>query len=267
MVLRTIRLERLHYKYFCKVLPLTLISVVATTLSGCGSQALVVSDSYVKTNTFYHKQFKSNDTSVWKPASQFYTKTFDPSVHSAVHNFFINLAHVRYFANNALQGKFINAAEQIARFVVNTLFGLFGMFDVAASLGLEIKPQDFGQTLALWGWRESNYLMIPVLGPSTERDLVGYLVDFATFDPLSYLEMPFASRAGLTFVNAIDTRKQNAATLDFIYTSGVGGSGYSFFKSIWTQDRIQTINQTMREAGIAIEQDSIDDELDSLFDE
>ena len=79
--------------------------------------------------------------------------------------------------NAGLQGKPGNASVSLARFLVNSTVGLFGIFDVASSLGLEIVDEDFGQTLGVWGVGDGAYLMLPGMGPTTARNLTGDVVD------------------------------------------------------------------------------------------
>ncbi|WP_108484394.1 VacJ family lipoprotein [Oceaniglobus ichthyenteri] len=87
--------------------------------------------------------------------------------------------------NNVLQGNGEDAIHNGFRFVLNTTLGVGGLFDVASSFGLEERDADFGQTLAVWGAPEGAYLVLPVLGPSTERDAIGKVVD-RFLDPLGF---------------------------------------------------------------------------------
>ena len=88
--------------------------------------------------------------------------------------------------NQLLQGKLEPAMEGSARFVFNTTLGIGGLFDVATGFGLEREEEDFGQTLAVWGVEEGNYIHWPVLGPSSVRETPGLVVDALT-DVLTYV--------------------------------------------------------------------------------
>jgi phospholipid-binding lipoprotein MlaA len=72
-----------------------------------------------------------------------------------------------------LQGKVEDALESTGRFLMNSTLGLLGFIDVATKAGMPQYDEDFGQTLAAWGWKESRYLVVPFLGPFTVRDLGG----------------------------------------------------------------------------------------------
>jgi ABC-type transporter lipoprotein component MlaA len=82
--------------------------------------------------------------------------------------------------NNLLQAKWKAAGEETARFAVNTTAGVLGLFDPATRMGLHPHPEDFGQTFAQWGWKNSVYLYLPIVGPSTVRDSLGLLPDAYT---------------------------------------------------------------------------------------
>jgi phospholipid-binding lipoprotein MlaA len=75
--------------------------------------------------------------------------------------------------NLLLQGKFEESFNETGRFLINSTVGLLGFFDVASREGLPKYDEDFGQTLAVWGWKDSRYLVVPFLGPFTIRDLSG----------------------------------------------------------------------------------------------
>ena len=96
-----------------------------------------------------------------------------------------NLLFPRHLLANLLQGKLREAGVQTARFGVNSTVGLAGLFDPAQHWGLHPYPEDFGQTFAKWGWTDSTYLFLPVLGPSSIRDGLGWIPDALT-DPLTY---------------------------------------------------------------------------------
>lgn len=118
-----------------------------------------------------------------KPAARAYDVLLPFPVKAAVHNFIINMRTTRYFVNDVLQGEFLMAANDAARFVLNSTLGIFGLFDVATPIGLKFYSENLGNTLYKWGWKDSNYLVIPLVGPSTLRDGVGLLGDFFLTPP------------------------------------------------------------------------------------
>ena len=109
--------------------------------------------------------------------------TVDPELSALVINFADNAAGPGMVLNGLLQGDIGGAATNTLRFVLNTTIGVGGLFDPADAIGLYEDDTDFGQTLTVWGVPEGAYLELPILGPSTERDLAGRIVD-AIIDPL-----------------------------------------------------------------------------------
>ncbi len=85
--------------------------------------------------------------------------------------------------NNLLQGDIEGITRNTLRFVINSTVGVLGLFDPPAHIGIDEVETDFGETLAVWGIPEGAYVELPFLGPSTERDAVGRLVDIV-IDPL-----------------------------------------------------------------------------------
>ena len=102
-----------------------------------------------------------------------------------VHDFAANTALVSIIVNDLLQVRLEDAAHNSVRLLFNTTIGLGGLFDVATDIGLEERSTDFGETLHVWGAEEGAYVVLPLLGPSTQRDALGTFVDFFT-NPLSY---------------------------------------------------------------------------------
>jgi phospholipid-binding lipoprotein MlaA len=91
------------------------------------------------------------------------------------------------FVNALLQAKWEKASDEFACFFLNTTAGFLGMADVAASYpGIQKSPEDMGQTFAVWGWQDSDFLTLPFFGPSTVRDAVGKLPD-VVLDPLFWI--------------------------------------------------------------------------------
>lgn len=98
-------------------------------------------------------------------------------VRRGVRNFGANLGVPATVVNDLLQLRPDRAAQNTLRFAINSTLGLAGLFDPAGAMGLHGRGSDFGETLHRWGVGEGAYLVLPVLGPSTERDAVGMVVD------------------------------------------------------------------------------------------
>jgi len=152
------------------------------------------------------------DEYVLRPVATGYSKVVPEPARQSVGRFIKNLGIVERLANNLLQGKFPGAGQEIGRFAINTTLGGVGLFDVADQwFGLKASPEDFGQTLAVYGVASGPYLMLPFYGPSTVRDTVGLAVDSA-MNPMNYFLSTvevMAIRGGLTVVNAVNYRSLN----------------------------------------------------------
>lgn len=146
------------------------------------------------------------DTVVVKPVAQAYDFVTPLPVRAGVGDFFGNIADVRNVLNNTLQGKLADAGTDLGRLLINSTIGIFGLFDVASELGLEKHDEDFGQTLAVWGWDDSSFLFWPIIGPRTVRDTGGWVVDVYT-DPTWYtLNKSVAARNSLVALRFVDVR-------------------------------------------------------------
>ena len=117
------------------------------------------------------------DAYVLRPVAVGYVAVTPTPVRHSVVNFTDNISAPTDMINATLQGKVGNAGISVARFLVNSTVGIFGLFDVATSLGLNIVDEDFGQTLGVWGIGDGAYLMLPGMGPTTARNLTGDVVD------------------------------------------------------------------------------------------
>ena len=125
-------------------------------------------------------------TGVIKPTSRVYRFVAVKPVRTGIGNFGRNLKYPGRLINNLLQGKWSGARDESYRFVCNTTVGVLGIFDVATQKKIPRSEADFGQTFGQWGWRPRTFLMLPILGPSNERDALGWAADTAA-NPLIYI--------------------------------------------------------------------------------
>ena len=152
---------------------------VALLLAGCATSG-GSGDPRDPWEGLNRKTFAFNDAldkALMKPTAQAYERITPEFVREGVNNFNGNLEDVGTSLNNLLQGKFREGASDAGRFVVNTVFGVLGLWDIATPLGLEKHDEDFGQTLGWWGMPPGPYFVIPFLGPSSARDAPARLVD------------------------------------------------------------------------------------------
>ena len=181
-----------------------------------------------------------------KPVAQAYRALPQPAQDS-VRSFLRNLRTPLVVANDVLQGDMDRAGTTISRFLVNTTVGILGLFDVASNLGIPYHDEDLGQTLAVWGVGEGFYIMLPVLGPSNPRDLVGMVGEFYA-DPLNIhlrnedLDYLIYTRAGL---RGIDARARSIEVLDELERTSL--DYYAAIRSLYRQQRDNEIRNSKSE--------------------
>jgi phospholipid-binding lipoprotein MlaA len=176
------------------------------------------------------------DKIIVRPASQVYGTVVPSPVRTGVNNFAENLETPGDVVNNLLQGNIGNAGQNTLRFAVNATMGIGGLFDAATAIGIPAAPTDFGETLHIWGAPEGNYIVIPALGPSTERDLVGRVVD-AVIDPVgAILHKPESTYAsGANIASRIGDRYKFGDTFDsLLYESA---DGYVQLRQLYLENR------------------------------
>ena len=125
-------------------------------------------------------------TDVIKPTSRVYRFVVVKPVRTGIGNFGRNLTYPGRVINNLLQGKWNGARDESWRFVCNTTVGVAGFWDVATRWNIPKSDADFGQTFGQWGWKPNFFIMLPVFGPSNDRDTVGLAADTAA-NPLLYI--------------------------------------------------------------------------------
>ena len=152
-----------------RVLSVALAAAFIGGLSGCASTANNPKDPY---EGFNRAMFSVNEgfDVVLKPVAEGYDAAAPLPVKAGIGNFFGNISDAWTAINNFLQGKGGEGLSDVGRVLVNTTLGIGGVFDVASEMGLEKHAEDFGQTMAVWGVPEGNYLYWPLIGPRTTRD-------------------------------------------------------------------------------------------------
>ena len=199
---------------------LTVIACLATLfVTGCTSvppdAGSMPSDPWEKLNRQTYAFNQTVDSYVLEPVARGYTKIVPEPAREGVGNFFGNLREPRNVLNNSLQGKGEGALVSVFRFLINTSFGLGGIFDVAGEVGGQPeRPEDFGQTLAVGGTPNGPYFVVPCLGPSTVRDAGGLAVDWGT-SPVTYLENDLVSW-GMWGLDGVDFRAKMLPATDLL---------------------------------------------------
>ncbi len=172
------------------------------------------------------------DKGVARPVAKAYRTVLPNPVQNGVRNFFRNLDYPVTFINQVLQGKFKQSGISTGRFLINTTIGVLGVFDVATKMGIADYDEDFGQTLAKWGYQDSRYLVLPFFGPSTLRDGVGRSF-YGYAHPVSYV----AREDHLYTPMVVDLIQTRAAFLNQDETLADAYDSYTLVRDAWLQNR------------------------------
>ncbi len=158
-------------------------------------------------------------------------------VREKVNNFTDNITYPKRLINNLLQGRFNGARQETHRFAVNSTLGVAGLFDPATSWEMPRSKADFGQTFGRWGWDPSMYFVIPILGPSSERDGIGLLLDTAS-NPVTWAPNPYNyALYGLSFNTISDN------TGEFKRLTEAGTDSYAFARQASSLVRANDIDE------------------------
>lgn len=216
-----------------RIIFLKVLFLLSLILSGCASTSPNTNptDPYEGYNRSMYQFNDTLDRAVLKPVAQGYRAVMPDPGQKMVHNFFSNIDDIFVTGNDLLQLKFQQAASDFTRVWVNTIFGVFGLFDVAHNL--EKHNEDFGQTLGYWGVGSGPYLVLPFLGPSSVRDGAGLATDsyFGVIENLDDIPV----RNSLWATNKVNLRAELLDTEKII--EGTVVDRYSFIRDAYMMHR------------------------------
>ncbi|NYH17428.1 MlaA family lipoprotein [Paraburkholderia bryophila] len=210
------------------------LAVAAMLLAGCTTvQTPTKGDPLEGLNRTIFTVNDKLDQYALKPVAKGYVFITPQPVRDSLTNFFSNIGDVYIAANNLLQLKITDGVEDIMRIVINTVFGVGGLFDVATLAKLPKHDNDLGLTLGHYGVPAGPYLVLPLFGPSTVRDAVGSIGNYYV-NPLSYIHPDGLSWA-LYGINVVNTRANLLNASDVL--EGAALDKYSFVRNAYLQRR------------------------------
>lgn len=181
------------------------------------------------------------DKYLLKPIARGYNAVMPRPLNQGIHNFFLNIGNIPTIINDVLQLNFYQAANDTWRLAINTTVGIGGLFDIAGRIDLRPYKNDFGMTLARWGWENSNYLVLPFLGPSTPRDgIIGIPVDYYLFSVYPHIH-PDRTRYALLGLFVIDRRAQLLQYQNVLDSAAL--DRYIFVRNAYLQNRKSQIQK------------------------
>lgn len=182
------------------------------------------------------------DSNVVKPLASGLTDAGPGPVIKGISNFSDNLVQPTAIVNSLLQGRIVEAGDHLTRFFVNSTVGLAGFLDPATSMGIPDRSTDFGETLHVWGVGEGNYVVLPLSGPSTERDAAGIIVD-AVIDPMNFVNgISAVVTIGSRLVSRLSDRGKYSDTIDSILYDSA--DGYLQLRLLYLEQRRFELGQS-----------------------
>jgi phospholipid-binding lipoprotein MlaA len=203
-------------------------------LTPADAPPLYTYDPWERLNRFTYRFNARFDAAIFLPAADTYRRAPRP-IRAGVHNFLGNLAEIDSIINYTLQWRLKYGLRSLERLAINSTIGIGGLFDVATKLELPGTPTGFATTLAKWGMHPGPYLVIPLLGPSTLRDGVGYLADYGAGYGINAANLYRGNISwGLLVVNGTDQR----ANINFRYYSGGSPFEYETIRFLYVRRRL-----------------------------
>lgn len=216
--------------------PAVAIMASVCIMTGCATKN--PNDPFENYNRVMFNVNEAFDHTAFKPLAMLYDTVMPDFAQTMVTNFFGNINDVWYAFNNLLQGQGEKGMTDVARVMVNSLFGLGGVIDVASNLNMPKHRADFGQTLGVWGMEAGPYVVLPLLGPSTLRDTIALPAEWYG-DAWSYVDNVRLRNAGL-IVRAVNYR---AALLDASsLVDDAALDKYEFMRDAYLQRRYKQVH-------------------------
>ena len=235
------------------IIVITTLALIVNAQAGADGELLLkknepseIKECFEKLNRATFAFNQTLDGIVFKPVANVYRILPSP-VKTGVSNSLDNLSNLVTIPNNILQGEFVKAGDNTIRFVLNSTLGILGLVDVAQYLGLpEYEKEDYGQTLAVHGVGPGCYVVLPILGPSTARDVVSSLGNYMGGDAWYNVSVKndtqyfsdvdyYASKA----TSGVDFRAKNYDSIENLEKNSI--DFYASVKSLYLQDRQQKI--------------------------
>lgn len=195
------------------------------------------------------------DHAVFRPAAMGYKQVVPRPLRSGLRNALSNLTEPFIFVNFLLQGKPGKAVKTLGRFVVNSTFGVGGLFDVAKTKDFKLPhhPNGFGTTLAFYGVGPGPYIFLPFIGPTTLRDLLGNSADDALLPlvagkPFNSMEYQLITGG----IGGLDLRAESDADLRALFDGAV--DPYATLRSVYLQNRAAEVEEAKGHAATAPQQ-------------
>lgn len=229
--------------------------LLCTLVAGCANTSQAAdNDPFEPVNRKIFAFNHTLDERAALPAATYYKHAVPSGAREGIHNFLANLTLPVTFANDILQGEVTDAGFAVCRLGVNTTVGVLGFMDPASDWGCPEHDEDFGQTLAVYGVPGGPYLVLPLLGSSLPRDLIGKLLVDHYFNPLGYVTYrgKYFVTMSESLLKLVDRRSGSVGALRDIERTSI--DYYAAIRSIYLQKRDSAIqNNTLSPDPLALD--------------
>jgi phospholipid-binding lipoprotein MlaA len=208
------------------------LALVTGALAGCAVSPSRV-DPFEQWNRAMYSVHETVDGALIKPIAQAYVRDAPQLVQTGMSNFFGNIDDFFTGVNDALQGNGNRAGDAFGRVLLNSTFGLGGIFDLASMMGITKDKNDFGLTLGKWGAPDGAYLFVPLFGPTTVRDGTGAIIRIYV-SPTGYIDSAALSDS-IWGLNYLDTRAQALQAEGVLDTAAL--DKYRFLRNAYLRSR------------------------------
>ena len=230
-------MKKVFYYYSNFIFFIVLILFTSCNSIDKDSKTILELDPFEKNNRKIHNFNKNIDTFVLKPSSQVYGSTIPQFIRLSLSNFQNNVEEPKRMVNHFIQGEFLLATKDFGRFVLNSSFGILGIFDLASYINLFSEDTEFDETFGYYNFPTGAYLEIPLLGPSSVRGFIGFLAD-NSFNPLSLISGPAQGISLITFqgLDIINKRYEYSTIIESILYNSA--DSYSSSRLVYLSSRI-----------------------------
>ena len=180
------------------------------------------------------------DKTLVRPIAMGYRRLTPRPIRKAVHNVLQNLDEPVVLANDLLQGRLAAGARTTTRFALNSTVGIAGTFDPARRAGIPHHDNGFADTLGRYGVTAGPYLYVPVVGPSSVRDLIGAGVDIA-LDPLTWTQFHHSQTVSRVNLGLTVLDSRTAVDRELRNLKQTATDPYATIRSVYLQKRAADI--------------------------
>jgi len=229
------------------------VLVASALLTACASNPNNPYDPYEPFNRKVYSFNSALDRNLLKPVAEGYRAVTPSPVRTGVSNFYANLKDFYSLFNNTLRAEPEKALNDLMRFTLNSTFGLFGLIDIATPAGLADNKTTLGDTFASWGWKQSDYLVLPFFGPSTVRDGSGLGLSFSMPGPEQLVYHNTPETAAFYGLYGVSQRERLLGLEEQIDEASL--DAYTFTRDAYMQMRA-------KEVGTTLPKDSDEEDID-----